>query len=54
MPLPKIDRTAHADQKHCFTCGKRFQRKMYECPTCGEWQCSKKCLAKHIKTMENI
>jgi hypothetical protein len=41
-------------QTHCYTCGKRFDRVKYECPICGERQCSDECRQKHIETMDAI
>lgn len=41
-------------QTHCYTCGKELGQVRYECPTCGEWQCSDECRRKHIKTMDAI
>jgi hypothetical protein len=32
----ELDRDAHAKQTHCYTCGKRFERAKYECPTWGQ------------------
>lgn len=49
-----LDREAHADQTHCHTCGKRFERTKYECPTCGEWSCSDECRQKHIDLLDSI
>lgn len=49
-----LDSEVFATQTHCYTCGKKFTRVKYECPTCGEWQCSKKCREMHIKIMDNI
>ena len=42
------------DQTHCYTCGKKFEVVKYECPICGEWQCSDECRKKHIKTLDNL
>jgi len=47
-------RKAAADQTHCYTCGKKFEVVKYECPICGEWQCSDECRKKHIKTLDNL
>jgi predicted RNA-binding Zn-ribbon protein involved in translation (DUF1610 family) len=44
----------HEDQTHCYTCGKKFERVKYQCPTCGEWQCSEECRKKHIERMESV
>lgn len=49
-----LDREHHAQQTHCYTCGKKFERVKYECPTCGEWSCSDECRQKHIETLDNI
>ena len=50
----ELDRQIHAMQPYCYTCGKKFDRVKYECPTCGEWQCSEVCLSLHIETLDNI
>jgi predicted RNA-binding Zn-ribbon protein involved in translation (DUF1610 family) len=50
----ELDRQAHAKQTHCYTCGKKFGHAKYECPICGEWQCSDECRQKHTKTMDNL
>lgn len=41
-------------QGHCFICDKSLGRVKYECPTCGEWLCSKRCLSEHLKAMDGI
>jgi hypothetical protein len=50
----EIDRKTHTNQECCYICGKRFVRVKYECPICGEWQCSEECRNKHIEAMDNI
>jgi predicted RNA-binding Zn-ribbon protein involved in translation (DUF1610 family) len=50
----ELDREAHIEQTHCYTCGKPFERVKYECPTCGEWSCSDECRQKHIETLDAI
>ena len=42
------------DQTHCYTCGKPLGNVRWECPTCGEWQCSEECRRKHVETLDNI
>jgi hypothetical protein len=49
----EIDREMAAEQTHCYTCGNKLEVK-YECPICGEWQCSPECLERHIKTMDDV
>jgi predicted RNA-binding Zn-ribbon protein involved in translation (DUF1610 family) len=47
-----LDREAASKQTNCYTCGKKFDRVTYECPICGERQCSDECRAKHVKAMD--
>jgi len=50
----EIDREIASTQTHCLTCGRQLVRVKYECPICGEWQCSEECRKKHIKDMDKI
>ena len=50
----ELDRVMVFEQTHCYTCGKKLDRVKYECPVCGEWQCSDECRQKHCETMDAI
>lgn len=50
----EIDREIAAEQTHCYTCGKQFDRVKYECPICGEWQCSEECRKLHREVLDSI
>lgn len=52
--LTEMHREISAAQTHCYTCGGRLGHVRYECPTCQEMQCSEKCRANHIETLDNI
>lgn len=49
-----LEREIHKNQPECFTCGKPFTDVRYECPICGEWQCSEECRKTHIKQMDEV
>lgn len=50
----ELDREAARSQTHCYTCGRELGQVRYECPICGEWQCSDECRQKHIDEMNKI
>ena len=50
----EIDRAIAARQTHCYTCGNKLTGEAFECYVCHEWQCSKECLEKHSKTMNEM